>query len=380
MNSRQPFLLSALVLLYLQGPVQAQVIVDLGSTGLEGTCAGELIDQIANNVLFDEDQYVSCLESFGVPTGCASRAASLDREIVQCNIDTQQFLNPACAAPALQEAARLLASPACLGGGVGTAADPLVSTSEFVFQTQVVPSVLPRLTREARPAAQPYHSIDASLAIENWSFGRLDGSTLEMGFGYEGDTDRDTTFAQGQLLVFSPDDTGGPQPLNLSGGEAVRLAGGVSWDFSSAAAGAFGGLHLSGLGDRNFSGILGAFARNTHRLAADLEVSYGATTSALLSRLNQDSDIEFGLGFVYGASIGAPIEERFAVNLQVYRTTILSSEAASSFGELDSFTTLGLAGQIAVSPSFVLDIGWRTRFEIDNYDANAFLIGMTTPF
>lgn len=262
----------------------------------------------------------------------------------------------------------------------GRAADAVDRSVEVVFRDALVARAEPALI-----ASRARSSVALDLA------GTADAVRLDRGpAGAGGDAiaytgaggldvglgDKSAVFLDGDITFVEPED--GDSVLTLRGDLGLRTVLDELWALGvytssswvdvepdsvwTSGAGVLAGLHLE-LGGITLSG--------------------GAVVQGAISGLDLSEDelqLDPLLAVAYGAAVGAPIGERLALNAMVHRTTPFGPRGEEDFQQLESWTTLELLCDVAVSAEVSVNASYRTRFELDDYRSHAARIGVRLLF
>ncbi len=219
-----------------------------------------------------------------------------------------------------------------------------------------------------------FSAVDANVTADFWEADPIDGSTYQISLGYSSTSDGSTFFADGAYSRIDGDDVTCENTArgklgwrwDLGDYFLIGLYGNVDWvDSTPDDAFLYGGGLLSG----------------AHFVLGPAILSLGVVGQGVLSDIDRpDGKTDYVVSVAYGGGVGVPLFESFAFNLQAYRTTALKPGDTSDLEDVGSFTTLLVSGDYAVTRSFVLNLGYRTRFEIDNYSTNAVFLGMRAFF
>ncbi len=298
----------------------------------------------------------------------------------------------------------------CLGGGAGTGVAGLGSTGDVavenavsVFTEQVLAPVLPDSLSVSKGAAaesvngasggsatQPgipggavsgersvltFSAVDANVTVDFWEAKPIDGNTYQIALGYSSTTlGGGTFFVDGAYSRLDGDD--------LACNNTARAKVGYRWDLGDVfLLGLYGNVDWVDTKPDDVFFYGGGLLTGFHFDLGPAKLSLGAVGQGVLSNLDRsDGKTDCTVSVAYGGGVGIPLFQYFSLNAQAYRTTGFKPGADSDLEDVGSFTTLLVSGDFAVSPSFVLNLGYRTRFEIDNYDTNAVILGMRAFF
>ena len=374
------------------GIVGVTVVLGLAGTAGAQTCNSLFLGQ---SDPFNAGNISACLQELSLPEACAD---SLAAYIVSVANTCDDAINP----QSCVNSQAPFTDPACFFGGAGTVLDQPNEAATAIFGGEVIGKAIPR-TLSGRSGREPpstveggvsdpgsldpigapsesssrggraltYNSVDASLTLDFFEVGNAaEGTAYQIAAGYASVGETGAFFLNGAVTLVEPDEGDGSTAfrgkVGFRTGEDTGFGLGVYGTFDYLDVDPESVLHGGG----------GLFSSLRFDLDGIL-LSGGALVQGVVSdRDLPDDDLDYGLSIVYGGGVGVPLGDSLAVNGQIYRTTPFGRLGDEAFEELGSFTTLVVSGDFAVSPSFALNAGYRTRFEIDDYDTNAFVAGV----
>ncbi len=350
-------------------------------------------------------QLQACFEYYDFQSSCASAAANF---ITDRGTGLGEFAGCGTRGDCYPLAVDAVGG-VCLGGGAGTGVAGLGSTGDVavenvasVFSEHLLVPVLPdslsvskgsgaeSVAGAGEGAGEPgtpggavsgersvltFSAVDANVTVDFWEAKPIDGSTYQIALGYASTTlGGGTFFVDGAYSRLDGDE--------LSCNNTARAKLGYRWDLGDVfLLGLYGNVDWVDTKPDDVFFYGGGLLTGFHFDLGPVKLSLGAVGQGVLSSLDRSDDkTDYTVSVAYGGGVGIPLFHYFSFNAQAYRTTAFKPGADSDFEDVGSFTTLLVSGDFAVSPSFVLNLGYRTRFEIDNYDTNAVILGMRAFF